>query len=85
MYEITGTAFVRQFGDVGQRAQRETVKVTNHGRVHFYAMPPEEYERLRRLDRKVYLATEMPDALRAAIAGAKPSKESRRFNSEVEN
>lgn len=84
MYEVTGTMLLRNFGDIGQRAQRETIKVTNHGRTHFYVMPAEEYERLRSLDRKVYLAVEMPDALRAAIATAKPSKESRRFNREVE-
>lgn len=83
MHAVTGTMFLRKFGDIGHRAQRETIKVTNHGRAHFYAMPPEEYERLRSLDRKVYLAAEMPDALRAAIAAAKPSKASRRFNAEV--
>lgn len=83
MYEVTGTMFLRKFGDIGQRAQRETVKVTNHGRAHFYAIPSEEYERLRSLDRKVYLAAEMPESLRTAIAAAKPSRKSRRFNREV--
>ena len=75
--------FVQKFGDIGQRARRETVKVTIHGRAHFYAVPAEEYERLRSLDRKVYLTAELPVAVRAAVARSKPSRRSYRFNSEM--
>ena len=83
MESVTGTLFVRKFGDFGQKVQRETVQITNHGHPHFYAVPAEEYQRLRRLDRTVYMTSDLPLELRTAITKARPSRGSRRFNREL--
>lgn len=83
MLKIAGSQFAKNFGHYARSAQRETVEVTAYGRPYVFVLPPQEYERLRRLDRQVMATTELPREIRQAIAKAKPSKAAAKFNHEA--
>jgi hypothetical protein len=59
MPTIDATTFRRDFGRYQDEAHREPVKVTNHDLEHF--------ELLKRRERQVYVAGEIPDDIIDAI------------------
>lgn len=83
MQTFTSTDVAKRFGAIAQIVQREPVSVQAHGRPQLVMLAPEEYARLRRLDRKVYSTKALPDTLRRAIAAAQPPDEAADFNHEV--
>jgi len=84
MQVLTSTEVVKRFGAVAQLVQTTPVSVESHGRPQLVMLSPAEYARLRRLDRRVYASSELPDTLKAAIAAAKPSPQASTFDSEAE-
>ena len=58
------------------KALVEPVVVTKYGRDHLVILSADEYERLKRRDRRVYRAHEVPDDILAAIEAAEPPPES---------
>lgn len=73
MPQVTATEFVRSFGRLQDEAHREVVEVTSHGRViggYLSAPELEHYRRLKRREREVFRAGELPDDLVAAIEAA---------------
>ena len=70
---VDATAFRRDFGRYQDEAQREPVKVTSHGRLvggFLSSHDLEHFERLRRRERQVYVAGEIPEDIIAAIETA---------------
>jgi PHD/YefM family antitoxin component YafN of YafNO toxin-antitoxin module len=83
MQVFKSTEVAKRFGAIQQIVQTEPVFVQSHGRPLMVMLSPAEYERLRRQDRRVYRAAELPPSLRAAIAAAKPSAQAEQFNAEA--
>ena len=64
---VTSAEFQRTFGILADKALIEPVAITKHGRDHLVVLSADEYARLKRRDRRVYLATELPDELLAEV------------------
>jgi prevent-host-death family protein len=62
----------RQFGKILRDVQRDLIVILSHGKPAAVMMSMQEYERLRRLDRQVYTAANVPDDLLEAIKSAEP-------------
>ena len=67
---VTASEFQQAFGALSDKARREPVIITKHGRDSLVVMSAEEWERLKRRDRRVGLTAELPgdwiDAVRRA-------------------
>jgi prevent-host-death family protein len=50
---VTASEFQQAFGALSDKARREPVVITKHGRDSLVVMAAEEWERLKRRDRKV--------------------------------
>ena len=73
MPTVDATTFRRDFGRYQDEAHREPVKVTSHGRViggFLSSHDLDHYERLKRRERQVYVAGEIPDDIIEAIEKA---------------
>ena len=73
MPTVEATTFTRDFGRLQNEAHREIVKVTNHGRLIGAYLSAEDlahFERLKRRERRVYRAGEIPEDLVEAIEKA---------------
>lgn len=68
---VTSSEFQQSFGALSDKARHEPVVITKHGRDSLVVMPVEEWERLRRRDRRVGLASELPEEWVAAVRDAK--------------
>lgn len=73
---VTAAEVQRHFGRYQQEARRGPVTVTRNGRPSVVLVAAEEFERMRRLDRKSLAIEELSDSDLAAIRRAKvpPSK-----------
>ncbi len=61
---VTSTEFQRNVGTYTDRALKEPLMITNHGRERLVLISVEDYTRLRMLDnREVLLAEDLPEAL----------------------
>jgi hypothetical protein len=70
---VDAAAFRRHFGRYQDEANRESVKVTSHGRLvggFSSSHDLEDYERLKRRQRQVYVAGEIPGGIVEAIEQA---------------
>ena len=68
MVRVTAAEVQKQFGAYSERAQREPVTITKHGRDSLVLISAEDYERLKSLDtRKAYYAWELPDDIVEAM------------------
>ncbi len=82
MVRVTASEFQRSFGQLSDRALKETVAITKQGRDHLVLVSAEEFARLKRRDRKVGLAADLPDEWLAAVRKAEaPRKKPRRVAS----
>lgn len=70
MHKVAATDLARDFGRFEKLAQREPVAITSEGRENLVLLSAEEYRRLKRLDREVLVAGELPADLLAAIETA---------------
>jgi prevent-host-death family protein len=79
MVRVTASEFQRSFGQLSDRALKETVAITKQGRDHLVLLSAEEYARLKRRDRKVGLAGELSDEWLSSVRKAQaPPKRTRR-------
>jgi prevent-host-death family protein len=69
--QATASEFQQAFGAFTAKALREPVTITKHGRPQLVIMAAEEFERLKRRDRKVGLVEDLPDEWIEAIREAK--------------
>lgn len=80
MVTVTSAELQKQFGTVREKALKEPVTVTHHGRDSLVVLSVEEFKRLKSFDtRKHYYAWELPDDLAEALKNVKPGPESLRF------
>ena len=82
MQRVTSREFQRNFGRFQDEALRSPLSITRNGRDRLVVLSFEEYERLKRRDRRALAVEELSDAEIEAIARAQPSAESRRYDHE---
>ena len=68
---VTASEFQQAFGALSDKARYEPVVITKHGRDSLVVMSAEEWERLKRRDRRVGLVTELSDEWVEAVRRAK--------------
>jgi prevent-host-death family protein len=84
MMRVSESEFQRAVGSVTERARHEPVTITKEGRDHIVLVSAEEFARLKRRDREVGLATELPEEWVEAVRSAKVPDEFAHLNSELE-
>lgn len=67
----TASEFQQAFGALTDKARHEPIVITKHGRDSLVVISAEEWERLKRRDRRVGLTTELSDEWIEAVRGAK--------------
>ena len=72
---VTASEFQTAFGALSDKARSEPVIITKHGRDSLVVMSADEWERLRRRDRRVGLTTELSDEWIEAVRVAKVPEE----------
>lgn len=72
---VTASEFQQAFGALSDKARREPVVITKHGRDSLVMMSAEEWERLKRRDRHVGLRSELPEEWVEAVRRAKVTDE----------
>ena len=70
MTRVTSSEFQAAFGSLSDKARHEPVVITKHGRDSLVVMSAEEWERLRRRDRRVGLTTELGEEWIEAVRSA---------------
>jgi prevent-host-death family protein len=68
---VSASEFQQSFGALSDKARHEPVIITKHGRDSLVVMSAEEWERLRRHDRRVGLTENLSDEWIAAIRESK--------------
>jgi prevent-host-death family protein len=81
---ISSAEFQKAFGRYREKALREPIMITNHGRDSLVLMSADEYERLKRRDRMVLKAEDLSEAQIEAILSAEVPAEAYAFDHEVE-
>ena len=81
---VTESEFQRAVGAVTEQALRAPVTITKDGRDHVVVMSAEEFARLKRRDRQVGLAADLPEEWADAVGRAKVPDEFAHLNAELE-
>ena len=80
MDSCTSADLQKHFGPIREKALKEPVSITHHGRESLVVMSVDEYRRLKAFDtRRHYYAWELPDDLVAALEQVRPGPESLQF------
>ena len=85
MTRVTASEFQKTFGALSDKALREPVAITKQGRDHLVVMSAEEYARLKRRDRQVFAAGELPDELLEAIENSTMDPKNDYLNAELKD
>ena len=75
--KVSTADFIKNYGQLADQALTEPITITKNGRDRLVILSVEEYGRLKRRDRKVYRAEDIPGDLLAAIAAAKAPEEAK--------
>jgi prevent-host-death family protein len=67
---VTASEFQNSFGMLSDKARRQPVVITKHGRDSLVVLPVEEWERLKRRDRHVGLTSEASEEWIEAVRTA---------------
>ena len=81
---VSASEFQQAFGALSDKARHEPVVITKHGRDSLVVMSAEEWERLKRRDRRGGLTTELPEEWVEAVRRAKAPDEFAHLNAELE-
>jgi prevent-host-death family protein len=81
--KVTSSEFQQAFGALSDKARHEPVIITKHGRNSLVVMAAEEWERLKRRDRRVGLTTELPEEWVDAVRHAKVPDEFAHLDAEL--
>ena len=84
MVKVSSAEFQKNIGRYQDIALTEPVMVTRNGRERTVLISAEEYQRLKRRDRRVMTLDDFTDEDIAAIERAEPPPESAQFDHEVE-
>jgi prevent-host-death family protein len=80
---VTASEFQQAFGALSDKARHEPVIITKHGRDSLVVMSAEEWERLKRRDRRVGLTSELPEEWVEAVRSAKVPDEFAHLDAEL--
>lgn len=80
---VTTAEFMKGYGALADRALTEPVTITKNGRDRLVLISAEEYERLRRRDRRAFRAEELSEADLALIAQAEVPAEYAHLDEEL--
>jgi prevent-host-death family protein len=80
---VTASEFQNAFGMLSDKARHEPVVITKHGHDSLVIMPVEEWERLKRRDRRVGLTEELPPEWEEAIRTAQVPSEYGHLDAEL--
>ena len=72
--------FIKNYGQLADRALTEPITITKNGRDRLVVLSEEEYQRLKRRDRRVYRVADIPLDLLEAIEAAEPPEDSKALN-----
>ena len=81
---VTASQFEQAFGALSDKARREPVVITEHGEDSLVVMAAEEWERLKRRDRRVGLTAELPEEWAEAVRRAEVPAEFAHLDAELE-
>jgi prevent-host-death family protein len=84
MLIVSAAEFQRHFGRYQDAALKQPVSITRNGRERLVVLAVEEYERLKRRDREVLLASDLTDAELTAIATTEMDTRHDHMNTELE-
>jgi len=80
---VTASVFQSAFGALSDKARHEPVVITKHGRDSLVVMAAEEWERLKRRDRRVGPTTGLPQEWLEAVREAKVPEEFASLDAEL--
>src|SRR4051812_47109124 len=80
---VNAAEFRDAFDVLTEKASREPVTITRDGRDHVVVLSAEEYARLKRRDRRVGLASELPEEWVDAVRRATVPEEFARLDAEL--
>jgi prevent-host-death family protein len=84
METITSAELQKHFGLYREKALREPVSVTHHGRESLVILSADEFRRLKSFDApQAFYAWELPDDLADALKEAVPADETGQFDNEI--
>jgi prevent-host-death family protein len=81
--KVTSAEFIKNYGQLADKALTEPVTITRNGHERLVLLSVDEYARLKRRDRRVYRAHEVPADLLAAIAATEPPPEAEAVEREL--
>jgi prevent-host-death family protein len=80
---VTSSQFQQSFGSLSDKARYEPVVITKHGHPSLVVMATEEWERLKRRDRRVGPISALPQEWADALQEAKVPDEYDHLNAEL--
>lgn len=83
--KVTTADFIKHYGRLADRALSEPVTITKNGHDRLVVLSAEEYERLKRRDRRVVRAGELTDDEVALIGQAEVPTEHAHLDQELKN
>ena len=85
MTRVSAADFQRAFGALSDKAAREPVAITKHGRDHLVLLSADEYARLKRRDRRVFATAELTAEEIALFEAARMHPRHNALNAELES
>lgn len=82
---VTTADFIKHYGRLADRALSEPLTITKNGHDRLVVMAADEYERLKRRDRRVVSAGELTDAEVALVAAAEVPAEHAHLDNELKH
>lgn len=82
---VSSADFLKNYGSLTDKALSEPVTITRNGRDRLVVLSVEEYERLRRRDRRVYAIEEMTAERFAALEKAAIPSEHAHLDQELKD
>ena len=85
MTKVTSAEFQKKFGRYRDEAIREPVYISSHGRDSLVLLSHQEFERLKRRDRKALATIDLSDDELAAVLDSEWPDEAAAFDHELAN
>jgi len=82
---VSATEFGKEVGRYQDLALSQTVIVTRNGRDRTVVISAEEYQRLKRRDRQVYAAGELPNEIVEAVRGSEMDPRHQRLDELIQD
>jgi PHD/YefM family antitoxin component YafN of YafNO toxin-antitoxin module len=82
---VTTAAFIKHYGRLADRALSEPLTITKNGHDRLVVLSIDEYERLKRRDRRVIVAGDLTDAEITLIAAAEVPAEQAHLDDELKD